>query len=251
MKASSRRTTIPPLPGARRRVSGFTIPELLVVMGLATVLMLALVGVTNSVSTRFKDARCLSNLRVLGVHLLSQAQENHGELIHVYGGSFNPGSALQEQALYWTTRLRNKGYLSNDEINALVCSPELLEPEERAKKRLTKSHYGFYMAGPYGENEREVGNSGAVFRLRLASTPEPSRCIVLADSLDDAGHQFAKIYAKKMPWTKGAVHTRHHRKAHLFFLDGHTEAAGPERLSDLLVPGFYDSEGIATPLATP
>lgn len=107
------------------------------------------------------------------------------------------------------------------------------------------------MAGPYGHLETEDGYSGTVFFLRLSATPEPAKCILLADSLKNGGHQFVRIYRREMPFTMGAVHTRHQKKAHLFFLDGHTEAAGPERLKELSVPGFYDSNRLAVPLAAP
>lgn len=225
--------------------TAFTLLETVVAIGVLVVLVALLFGVAAGTRGIIDATRCLTHLRAIGSAMLNYGSENNGVIHHVYAGSFTAGSLLNDEAVIWPNLLRRTGYFSRDEVAALLCPQASVDSDN-----VTKSHYGFYMGGPYGTQVRDEFKSGISYRLRMSQVPRPGACILFADSRDAAGYQFVRIYQAPL-FEKGAVHTRHRGRAHLFFLDGHVERATPARLAELEVPGYYDAEGQPVPLSPP
>ncbi|HWL52448.1 MAG TPA: type II secretion system protein [Chthoniobacteraceae bacterium] len=227
---------------SRTKRRAFTLLEMLVAIGVLAVLVALLFGVAAGSRGVMDATRCLTNLRTVGAAMINYGSENNGIIHHVYAGSFTAGSALNDEAVLWPNLLRRTGYFTRDEVAALLCRAAPVNPDN-----VTASHYGFYMAGPYGTHVRDEFKSGVSYRLRMSQVPRPGACILFADSRDAAGHQFVRIYQRPL-FEKGGVQIRHRGRAHLFFLDGHVERADPARLAELGVPGYYNAEGQPIPL---
>src|SRR3979409_793645 len=60
---------------------GFTLVELLVVIGIIVVLLAILIPMTARVRDAANSARCLSNLRQIGCALISYSGDHHGCLV--------------------------------------------------------------------------------------------------------------------------------------------------------------------------
>src|SRR5947209_4531397 len=66
---------------------GFSLVELLVVIGIITILISILLPAMAKVRRQANTTVCRSNLRQCGIHLLAYANQNHGWLFPVGWGS--------------------------------------------------------------------------------------------------------------------------------------------------------------------
>lgn len=81
------------MSGCRSKLRGFTLVELLVVMGIIVILVSILIPMIANARENAKRAKCASNLRQLGAALVQYAQTQNGEMrpaypIHPGGGYF-------------------------------------------------------------------------------------------------------------------------------------------------------------------
>src|SRR5213075_1201792 len=68
----------------RRRLNGFTLVELLVVIGIIVVLVSLLLPALNRAQDSARKVKCSSNLRQFGVALLTYAQSNNSQYPRTY-----------------------------------------------------------------------------------------------------------------------------------------------------------------------
>src|SRR3954453_4868573 len=102
--------------------TGFTLVELLVVIGIMPVLIAILLPALSRARERGNQVKCMANLKQIG--LAMQIYTNDNKNMMPYGAAFN-GSALPEGGVYqgensdWTTLLANvmnrRGTTYNDQ----------------------------------------------------------------------------------------------------------------------------------------
>ena len=110
MAEVDRANVVPPRPVARARRSGFTLVELLVVIGIIALLLSILLPSLSRAREQAKMVQCLSNLRQLGLAMTMYADSNKGRFPAPAVG------ALPDDWIYWQ---------SGRDINDSVILPYL------------------------------------------------------------------------------------------------------------------------------
>ena len=98
----------------RSRRRGFTLVELLVVIGIIAVLISMLLPSLNKAREAAKRTACLSNLHQLHVMLVMYANSNRDQVPIGYSGSGSAGARLSEGNNYFIARKANGGAAQAD-----------------------------------------------------------------------------------------------------------------------------------------
>lgn len=212
----------------------FTLTEVLVVVALLAVLLLLGTGVLGTVRGRASDLKCMNHLRAVGQTLLQMSIDQNGELGTHYSGAYIPNSPIRRYGYPWTYQLVISKRLSAREMLDFRCPLRKADPDS-----YTAEHYGFMLHDPEGEILTD--GQGRAYRIRVRTHSRPSASILLADSRGvGTDRQAYRIFP--LPANRSLIEPRHRHRAHLFFLDGHLEAADAERLQTLGIGYIYDPE---------
>jgi prepilin-type N-terminal cleavage/methylation domain-containing protein/prepilin-type processing-associated H-X9-DG protein len=163
---------------ARDRLRGFTLVELLVVIGIIALLVSILLPSLSAAREQARTTKCMSNLRSIGQAMAAYAAENKGALVPCdVEDTINPpdptnGYAINES---WATILVCMGYLKtpvgvmatvNGGDHVLKCPSGILED----------SMTGFSNIASGRPNSR-LDMLGAMGAQHTSKTPEPGRII--------------------------------------------------------------------------
>lgn len=221
-----------PLSPARR--DAFTLVELLTVIAIIGVLAAIIILGVGKARASADTAKCVANLRQLGVATGLYATDNKGEIPYAnYYMETNVRSA-DKLAPYLDVKFPSAAELAA--TPQLPADPFRCPAAAHPARSGNKTHYGknFFINSQkdYDTDARRIG-------YRLADISQPSRYYYLADAVPVSGQQQASWQigsvgsnTGELPASKLGVELRHSGKANILFLDFHVETLDARQIGN-------------------
>jgi len=194
--------------------SGFTLIELLVVIAIIGILASLLLPALSQAKARGKAIACVNNLKQVGLATSIYAHDFNGRIML---DSFAGGTNNWALILSTNTNVKTE--------DSFVC------PSYKPFHWMNWLNiYGIRMDAP---TNCTSGPKRIYFRTDCVS--KPSEYLHLADTTSQAqgGYTAWQYYFFRVSSGLRIVHARHARRANSYFLDGHVEACGQQRLENL------------------
>jgi prepilin-type N-terminal cleavage/methylation domain-containing protein/prepilin-type processing-associated H-X9-DG protein len=181
--------------------AGFTLVELLVVIGIISVLIAILLPALNKARESAKAIQCASQLRQIGQAIQMYAN-NNDQWLPMYNAKNQFGSAYESDKAYWERALLTEGdlpgynasYTRTSGLNIFYC-PNFFNIRQAAAEENETTHgyaprtilWGYYHMISYGINLQlscDLSLSGiASWRdTRITQVHRPSETILMAES---------------------------------------------------------------------
>src|SRR5262245_8019600 len=213
MKASACQRSGRPLGRA------FTVILLLVVIAIFAILASLLLPALARAKEKARAAQCLNNLKQIAVATLMYAHDNEGRVLL---------DAFPQGQNTWATFLHTN---MNMETRAMFVCPSY-KPHEFD---IWTTTYGIRRDPPTNAVTGLLGQILVVDQIEA-----PADYLHVADTTSQGQLYTARqYYFFRAAGPLKQVHTRHSGRANGFFLDGHVEAASPQRLDSLGVAAEY------------
>jgi prepilin-type processing-associated H-X9-DG protein/prepilin-type N-terminal cleavage/methylation domain-containing protein len=252
-------------PG-RTRIGGFTLVELLVVIGIIAVLISLLLPALNKARTQAMSINCQSNLRQIYAAMVMYANDNQGALVP-NGGRYIYGSQYTFRS--WDYYIAAGHYLGGrtipratpgitpditDEVDVAVgaqvmACPAALDPTQQIPYVGECFGYGGWIRDPW-----YFGTAGYIWKLKggniswVTDFPhywpvQAERFLLLLDSIRGdfsiPSWGWEQFWAATADYPELGINCRHAKTANCLFMDGHVEALSKKQLIS------FDSSGDA------
>ncbi|MDD2708194.1 MAG: prepilin-type N-terminal cleavage/methylation domain-containing protein [Verrucomicrobiae bacterium] len=210
----------------------FTLVELLVVVGILSLLAALLMPALKSARESAKQAVCMNNLRQIGLTFNQYAADNEGvAVLMMHHPGFSPSSSGWGNYLYG--KLGNVKYLKDYRIAHCPAGPLT---NIQTNQNWVSYTYGCKQRVVTDENSfipDDTYNASNTAFVNLANVRAPADYPMLVDSLNPANNYQTYIARITPNSTLGGVHLRHGACAMTLFADGHVELCDPARLKSI------------------
>ncbi len=204
--------------------SGWSLVEVLVVVVIIVVLAAAGTSVLQRGRQSARSATCVSNVRQVGLALLSHAQEHGQKLISLQPPVSTETGARPE---IWTVQLATKGYLW-DGSGKLPCGTGVWTCPDCDFMSNTYGGYGVVedTVFVYGEATPQGAREPGSLRLNMIARPEKTWLVGdVHRSASTPNKGWYALWSQPSRWNDhGPATTRHGGKANVCMADGHVES---------------------------
>lgn len=232
------------------RERGFTLIELLVVIAIIAILASILFPVFSRARAKARQAKCMSNLKQLGLAFTMYAQDYDDMLPSWCFGSMNNDDGPNEGAYTWDTVLIP--YMRNQQILHCPNSPYGKTISEGSYGNLLIRSYSMprYVGDPWGVNRP---GSTALRTCPIDGPPRPSETVLLQEKgkrgLGIVGDAAAELFLQSHSYSGAGDYDTsmfHNEGKNFLFLDGHVKwfakTSGPfqDNYGQGTCPGGYE-----------
>ncbi len=215
---------------------GFSLPELLVAMAVAGVLLAILLPAYQAVRGAGAKAQCVNNFRRLYVAMMAFTEDYEGRLPPTLGPATSVHPAYIYNQYWWgqaylgryaigplDRRRDGPGRFTQEEVEVYNCPARLAEKPDTLQSNGSPS-ISYLMAALYPKDPGVVSNTRSIFRL----IENKSRTLLLTEG---RGMSLYQVNTVTRPFGDSATGLRrfHQGGLNLLFLDGHVETfSGPD-----------------------
>jgi prepilin-type processing-associated H-X9-DG protein len=218
--------------------NALTLMELLVIIAVLGVLIALLFPAISQIKLASGNAKCLSNLRQIGMGFRGYIDEHDGFAPPHWGVPFFDPATSQRNLLWtgWIAPYLGESNATTGSLTSIFDCPNDPDSRHRPKNRGYKSTADNWMIS-YGYNyltmTSQMGWGTPAPNLRAVSNC--TKLILAADSvpLSSGGTLIALVdLVNRGSASTGGPGLRHQGRFNSVFLDGHTEGLGAEVLTD-------------------
>jgi prepilin-type processing-associated H-X9-DG protein/prepilin-type N-terminal cleavage/methylation domain-containing protein len=221
-----------------RRTSGFTLTELMVVIVIIVVLAAMTFMGASRMKAKARSAVCASNIRQVGMAMLSYTSDNQNKLPPL--AEIDPRTG--KQSGIWTLVLARAGYLWDPMTPGTPRTGEgVWACPECTQTANTHGGYGIAEATVIQYDDRVSRANTRLGKtefgsLRLTSIKNPARTWLLGDAAlkpDKLEESWYAVWSNPNKW--GGGHTpaeRHSGKVNVCMVDGHVESLTIEQIKE-------------------
>jgi|GEM_PF-6368806 len=205
---------------------GFSMIELLVVCAVIAMLASLMIGALSLVREKANAAKCVGNLKQLGIATILFAKENNDQI--PYANYYAEANTRWYTKLvpYLNVRLPDEEQIPPDPYRCAACS----YPAYKGNRTHFGKNYEINSDPYVDQTPRRTG-------YRFSSIESPSQYYYLADSAaNSSGYANRELgsHVKDSPNAKRGIEARHRGMANILFLDMHVEPVALKDIPDVV-----------------
>lgn len=213
-------------------IHAFTLVEMLAGMVVIVILLVLLSSGFGTVQRKMEATKCVSNLRQIGLALMTYAAESGGKIPARYAPD-----ETDDKGKYWPLRLLNSGYINN--IDIFFCPSFFPRNNAEAINPVKNGAAQTYGMRDWVLPGQPASTGGVRVHKPLAAIRNPSDFFLVADSYWAASGWHSQGYGIS-PYPGGVgdnrVHARHNGHANALFADGSVRTLPPSYFITLNSP---------------